>query len=299
MCEYHPHTGKKTTYTALAEYLGVKNQSVSQWARGETIPDTKNIAPIANYFGVSCGYVLGVENTPSHSATDICRETGLAPQTVEILSMYAKSARTDEFFGVDKKSDGYFLIKAIDNLVSNCNLTLIFIGQYLFADFDGLDNPVTVRGANITLKEPSEYVRRGYLHALSEKLMNYRKMLLDNGGELPLTGELEETRESKKTSFLKQRIEWLEQQKGSPLTEEEIERQAELWEQGQKPKTAEEMAYEEAFRTVAREYGDKHISFAVSDNLSDEEREYFVQSGETVLLSREEIKREYEKLKSK
>lgn len=54
-----PVTQKKTTNKTLAEYLGVKQQSVSSWANGTTIPDTKHIVPIAIYFGVSCDYLLG------------------------------------------------------------------------------------------------------------------------------------------------------------------------------------------------------------------------------------------------
>jgi transcriptional regulator with XRE-family HTH domain len=241
MCEYHPRTGKKTTYTALAEHLGVKNQSVSQWTRGETIPDTKHIRPLADYFGVSCGYILGAESAPTHATTDICRETGLAPETVEVLSMYAKDARIGEFFSVETRKEGYFIIKAIDNLVTNCNMALLDIGVFLFAEFDGLDNLVAAKGTRIQLDDPTEYVRRGFLSALNNKLFSLRKELIDNGGKLPLTGVLEKTRADKKARFLKRRIEFLERERGVPLTQEEIERQAELWEQGQKIKTVEEL----------------------------------------------------------
>jgi len=59
LLEKSPKTGEKTTYKALAEHLDVKQQSVSSWANGTTAPDTKHIAPIADYFDVSCDYLLG------------------------------------------------------------------------------------------------------------------------------------------------------------------------------------------------------------------------------------------------
>jgi transcriptional regulator with XRE-family HTH domain len=239
LCEYHPRTGKKTTYTTLAEHLGVKNQSVSQWTRSETIPDTKHIVPLADFFGVSCDYLLGRENAPNHAATDICDKTGLAPETVEVLTMYQSGARTDEFFSVDKKSEGYYIVKAIDQLVTNCNLALEAIGIYLLGEFDGLDGKITVKGASINLAEPSEFMRRGFLNSLTDKLMNLRRMTVYNSGELPLTGVLEKTRADRKASFVKQRVEFLEQQRGKALTEAEIQQQADLWEQGQSQRRQE------------------------------------------------------------
>jgi len=81
LLKYSPKTNKRITYKALAEYLGVKQQSVSSWANGTTIPDTKNIAPIAVFFGVSCDYLLGLNpdvKTPDVEIQGICKKTGLS-----------------------------------------------------------------------------------------------------------------------------------------------------------------------------------------------------------------------------
>ena len=53
-----PKTGEKVTYKMLAEYLHVKQQSVSAWATGTTTPELKHLTPIADYFGVSVDYLL-------------------------------------------------------------------------------------------------------------------------------------------------------------------------------------------------------------------------------------------------
>jgi transcriptional regulator with XRE-family HTH domain len=58
LLEHHPEHGGKTTYGKLGETLGVKPQSISQWANGDTTPDMKHIAPLAKFFGVDCNYLL-------------------------------------------------------------------------------------------------------------------------------------------------------------------------------------------------------------------------------------------------
>lgn len=54
----HPHTGKKTTQKELAEYLGIRPQSVSAYICGESVPSAKNCLAMADYFGVSADYLL-------------------------------------------------------------------------------------------------------------------------------------------------------------------------------------------------------------------------------------------------
>ena len=54
----HPVTGKKVTYTELAEAIGIRQQTVSQYASGETAPSAKHLLEIADFFGVSTDYLL-------------------------------------------------------------------------------------------------------------------------------------------------------------------------------------------------------------------------------------------------
>jgi transcriptional regulator with XRE-family HTH domain len=82
-----PKTQGKTTYKVLAKHLGVKQQSVSSWANGTTIPDTKHIVPLAEYFGVSCDYLLG--RTRAAAPDDFIQEAvaryGLSEQALSYL----------------------------------------------------------------------------------------------------------------------------------------------------------------------------------------------------------------------
>jgi len=58
LMEKHPQTGEKTTQKKLAQYLGIRPQTVSLYYTGETAPSAKTCLAIADYFGVSADYLL-------------------------------------------------------------------------------------------------------------------------------------------------------------------------------------------------------------------------------------------------
>jgi transcriptional regulator with XRE-family HTH domain len=223
-----PGTGQKTTYKTLAKYLEVKQQSVSSWANGTTIPDTKHIAPIADYFGVSCDYLLGREREPNHATTDICRETALAPEAVEVLNLMANVRSVNEIFEIVSLNN--YALKAINHLIANNNGILGEIGVYLFGEFEGLEN-VKVKDAIITLTETDKHTRNGLLNKITSDLSNYRNKLIENGGDIPLTLVIDAMRAGRKESDIRLRVEYLEKMKGRPLTDEEIAEEGEFWEQ--------------------------------------------------------------------
>ena len=83
----------KTTYKELADYLEVKQQSVSSWVNGITVPDTKHIVPIAEYFGVSCDYLLtGIK----HEYIDVHAKTGLSNTSIERFEKFKGSGLYDD-----------------------------------------------------------------------------------------------------------------------------------------------------------------------------------------------------------
>jgi transcriptional regulator with XRE-family HTH domain len=258
LLERSPRTGAKTTYKMLAEYLDVKQQSVSSWANGTTIPDTKHIAPIAEYFSVDCDYLLKEGQTEyTRAAMDICRETSLAPEAVEILGIHSNALRTDEFFQVDSLSMSNFEIKALNHLIANCNSILGDIGLYLFGDIDGVEK-VSVKGANINIVQVSEYIRNGILNQITTKLVNYRKLLLDNGGDLALTKVLDLIRAERKEQFITSRVEFLESNKGRPLTEAEIQQQRDLYDQPHKPTKELTQDLDKAYSDYVTEWEKNH-----------------------------------------
>ncbi len=53
--------GCKITQEKFAEYLGVTPQAVSRWENGSAYPDISMLPMIAEFFGVSSDYLLGIE----------------------------------------------------------------------------------------------------------------------------------------------------------------------------------------------------------------------------------------------
>ena len=80
-----PKTGEKTTLKTLAEYLGVKQQTVSLWRNGGSTPELKYLLPIAVFFGVSCDYLLGKSSAPTNDKDKaaVCEYLGLPITAVD------------------------------------------------------------------------------------------------------------------------------------------------------------------------------------------------------------------------
>lgn len=53
--------GADMTQEALAAHLCVSPQAVSRWERDDALPDITQLAPLANLFGVTTDYLLGVD----------------------------------------------------------------------------------------------------------------------------------------------------------------------------------------------------------------------------------------------
>lgn len=82
LLEHHPKDGHSTTYKALGEGVGVRQQTISQYASGQTQPTADVALRIARFFGVSVDYLLtGV----SSYNKDYAEELGLSDTSVELL----------------------------------------------------------------------------------------------------------------------------------------------------------------------------------------------------------------------
>ncbi len=104
LLESHPKGGHTTTYKMLGEAVGVRQQTISQYASGQTQPTIDVILRIAKFFDVSVDYLLtGV----SSQNKDICDELGLSETAVQYLrrarNMYSlpnsERAQTIPFLG--------------------------------------------------------------------------------------------------------------------------------------------------------------------------------------------------------
>ena len=73
---------KQLTQEALAEKLGVKKQSVSNWENANIMPSVEILEKIANFFHVSTDYLLGRDD-PANDGIQVMDITGLTPQQAE------------------------------------------------------------------------------------------------------------------------------------------------------------------------------------------------------------------------
>lgn len=107
LLEDHPVTHEKTTLKTLAEYIGVRQQTVSMYKNGGTQPTPENLVRMAEYFDVSVDYLLtGV----SSENKEIHEEFGLSEASIR----YLKYAKNVEGFDGSKP-----LIGVLDTLLSD------------------------------------------------------------------------------------------------------------------------------------------------------------------------------------
>lgn len=79
---------KGDTQEQLANALGVSRSLVKAWENEERRIKTEDLVRLANYFGVSCDYLLGRTDisSPSITVQEICRYTGLSEKAVANLN---------------------------------------------------------------------------------------------------------------------------------------------------------------------------------------------------------------------
>ena len=79
----------------LAERLGVKKQSVSNWENGNIMPSIDMLIRIADFFHVCTDYLLG-RDVPDPSAPQTLDITGLTPRQIEHIRFIVDDLRQNE-----------------------------------------------------------------------------------------------------------------------------------------------------------------------------------------------------------
>lgn len=91
----------------LAEYLGLKKQSISEWRAGRTHSYKKYINQIAEFFGVSTDYLLNTENmSSSNSDEDIWRDLlkTFSMDELKLLSQLSRDEASEVVRAVNESS---------------------------------------------------------------------------------------------------------------------------------------------------------------------------------------------------
>lgn len=134
-----------TTQKALAAAVGMKQQTISYYANGQSIPDIDGLVQIADFFGVTTDWLLARPNAPKTYESDI----STAAATLNISEKAAQSARSHSFFtdALLASPDYESLIDGIAGfftLAKNDLLDDIATPDALFSGFKFTDGGITL-----------------------------------------------------------------------------------------------------------------------------------------------------------
>jgi len=111
--------GKKVTQQAIADVIGGSRQVISQYMNGVVTPQIDKLEKIADFFEVSCDYLLGRTNirTTDTTVQAICQAIGLSEKSVNQLMQL--NSQVLEIYGGKIKGD--FKLSMLDHLLSDAN----------------------------------------------------------------------------------------------------------------------------------------------------------------------------------
>ena len=91
----HLRLARELNQVQLAERLGVKKQSISNWENDNIMPSVDMLIRIADFFHVSTNYLLGryVQEPAAPQMLDI---TGLTPRQIEHIQFIVDDLRQSE-----------------------------------------------------------------------------------------------------------------------------------------------------------------------------------------------------------
>lgn len=93
LLDCHPVTGERTTLKKLAEFIGIRQQTVSLYKNGETQPTPETLVKIAEFFTVSVDYILTGVSSQNKS---IDQELGLSEEAINMLKRAKEADEYDE-----------------------------------------------------------------------------------------------------------------------------------------------------------------------------------------------------------
>ena len=72
----------------VAQAVGIDQRSLSNYETGKTNPDSETVIKLANFFGVTCDYLLGVSNVNLMDHRAVIKELGDIKQRLEEIQKY-------------------------------------------------------------------------------------------------------------------------------------------------------------------------------------------------------------------
>ncbi len=107
LMDCHPKTKKRTTQKELAEYAGIRPQTVSLYKNGATQPTPDTLVKISKYFGVSVDYLLTGISSENKKNNE---ELGLSEDAIIMLKIAKNTSANEDLVNV---------IDVLDELLSD------------------------------------------------------------------------------------------------------------------------------------------------------------------------------------
>jgi transcriptional regulator with XRE-family HTH domain len=182
----------------FADSVGVSRGAMSYYEQESRTPDIGVLCAICAKYNVSADYLLGIIPDPNHTVSDICRETGLSPESARTLNLITRLVAIKDFnftkaFDVFDPGDDIDALKlqaatsvpeVLNVLLENPKgLSLLtLLGAIIFGaeiDSGGQTVVVKVKSAleNIELSYPIENLTAALWVNIQEKANNLKAQL--------------------------------------------------------------------------------------------------------------------------
>lgn len=88
---------KKITQVELSKILNVQQTTVSKWEVGRAVPDYPTLSKIAEFYGVTTDYLLGLENKSGETKLAVTPNSVYEQPTAEEWHLLKQLREFDEF----------------------------------------------------------------------------------------------------------------------------------------------------------------------------------------------------------
>jgi transcriptional regulator with XRE-family HTH domain len=133
-------TGEKTTQEDLAKIVGATRQTISEYKNGTSTPNADKLKVMANHFGVSTDYLLGLTDDPTNDRDlrAIFESLGLSSDAVTELKKYDEVELKIYNYIIEKKH----MRELIAKIKEYCISTFVFLirqQQFIYGEGITLD----------------------------------------------------------------------------------------------------------------------------------------------------------------
>lgn len=164
---------RRLKQSELAEKLGVSRGSISFYENGDRVPDIVFLYKMAEFFGVSCDYLLGFVNDSVFDADDraISEATGLSGLAVSILKQSKYAKKLAEILNILIEEEFTYAYAFGDALEKHSNILSMNMDNIL----EGLEEEVSdfMKGLNEETKNDADVKEIAREGIKSERIIQF------------------------------------------------------------------------------------------------------------------------------